>query len=145
LFEARSHKKKIDILQQALLRLLKTPNLNPPIINAAVRLIQQQRGNISVDDLSRELGVNYKYLERQFLRIIGLTPKSYSRIARFQNVMQALRYAAFHAWPSLALDCGYYDQAHFIKEFKAFTGATPSEFIARQNQIAEMLTAPGNV
>jgi methylphosphotriester-DNA--protein-cysteine methyltransferase len=92
-----------------------------------------------------ELIFNYKYLERQFLKIIGLTPKSYSRIARFQNVMQALKYAAFHPWPSLALDCGYYDQAHFIKEFKAFTGATPSEFVARQNQIAEMLTAPGNV
>ncbi len=145
LFETRSHKKKIDILQRALLRLLKAPDLNPPIINAAVKLIQQQHGKISVDGLAGELRVNYKYLERQFLRVIGLTPKSYSRIARFQNVMQALKYAAFHPWPSLALDCGYYDQAHFIKEFKEFTGATPSEFVARQNQIAQMLTAPGNV
>ncbi len=145
LFETRSHKKKIDLLQHALLRFLKTPDLNPPIINAAVKLIQQHHGDISVDGLAWELRVNYKYLERQFLKIIGLTPKLYNRIVRFQNAMQALRHAAFHPWPSIALDCGYYDQAHFIKEFKAFTGATPSEFIARRNQIAEMLTAPGNV
>ena len=92
-----------------------------------------------------ELIFNYKYLERHFLQIVGPTPKRFTRIARFQYVMQTLRYTAFHAWPSIALDCGYYDQAHFIKEFKAFTGATPSEFIARQNQMAEMLTAPGNV
>jgi AraC-like DNA-binding protein len=90
--------------------------------------------------LIKELGVNYKYLERQFLQVIGLPPKVYG-IARFQNVMQALQYAAFQAWPALAMDCGYYDQAHFIKEFKTFTGTTPSEFIARRNQIAEMLTA----
>jgi AraC-like DNA-binding protein len=144
LFETRNHQRKIDLLQQALLQQLKEP-VSHAMTNAALKLIRQHHGNISVDALTRDLGVNYKYLERHFLQIVGLTPKMFARIARFQYVMQTLRYTAFHAWPSLALDCGYYDQAHFIKEFKAFTGATPSEFIARQNQIAEMLTAPGNV
>jgi AraC-like DNA-binding protein len=143
LFETRKHQKKIDLLQQALLQQLKEPASHATTI-AALKLIQHRHGNISVEALMRELGANYKYLERHFLQIVGLTPKVFNRITRFQYVMQTLRYAAFHAWPSMALDCGYYDQAHFIKEFKEFTGATPSEFVARQNQIAEMLTAPGN-
>jgi len=60
---------------------------------------------------------------------VGLPPKVYARIAKFHGFVEELKGRATADWSALALDWGYYDQAHLIRDFHAFSGATPAEFL----------------
>ena len=71
---------------------------------------------IPVDNLARESGLSSRQLERRFLAEVRLGPKLLSRILRFQQVFRAVD-ANEASWPIVALDCGYYNQAHLIKDF----------------------------
>ena len=87
-----------------------------------------------------ELGCEYKQLERSFQTVLGLQPKFFVRLVRFAGVLDELKTAARRPWPEIALDFGYFDQAHFNREFKAFTGVPPSQFRAPAMSITAMLT-----
>ena len=85
----------------------------------------------SVGDLTRELGISNKHLNRLFRRHVGTNPKTLARVQRFQGVVCSLQGAAGpHDWAGVALDHGYYDQAHMITEFKACSGLTPTQYAA---------------
>lgn len=99
------------------------------LLNSAIKLINQTKGQISVANVIGEIGVNYKWLERNFFKRLGLTPKEYIQLQRFISA-----YINLHAEPNdllnVAIANGYYDYNHFLKEFKDFTGKTPVEFIS---------------
>ena len=82
----------------------------------------------NIDNIAARYGITSRYLQKLFLQHTGLTPKLYSKINRFQNslVLVAQKNASL---TSIAYECGYFDQSHFIKEFRSFTGQTPSSFI----------------
>jgi AraC-like DNA-binding protein len=65
-----------------------------------------------------------------FESVVGLTPKRFARVRRFQRVLRQMRQGADVRWTDVALACGYYDQAHFIREFEAFAGLNPSRYRA---------------
>ncbi|MBC9913059.1 AraC family transcriptional regulator [Chitinophaga varians] len=101
------------------------------LLEAAFSYICQRKGVVTVKELTSLLGVNYKWLERNFRYYTGLPPKMFLRQHRFvQACLQLLppRPADFMA---IALDHGYYDQNHLIKEFKQFTGAAPGTFLQK--------------
>jgi len=75
-------------------------------------------------------GVSARHLERVFFARVGLGPKAFARIVRFQNVLRS----SLPDWAAIAADCGYTDQAHLIHEFREFTGQTPAE--GRASQVA---------
>ncbi len=87
-----------------------------------------------IGDLTRELGISNKHLNRLFRRHVGTNPKTLARVQRFQGVVASLHgnTGAPHDWSGLALDHGYYDQAHFISEFKACSGLTPTQYAAAE-------------
>lgn len=99
------------------------------LLNSAIKLINQTKGQISVANVIGEIGVNYKWLERNFFKRLGLTPKEYIQLQRFISA-----YINLHAEPNdllnVAIANGYYDYNHFLKEFKDFTGKTPVEYIS---------------
>ena len=68
---------------------------------------------------------------------LGLTPKLFSRVSRFQKVIQTAHALDDINWTRIALDCGYYDQAHFIHDFQAFAGITPSEYLGPEDAACE--------
>ena len=70
-----------------------------------------------------------KHLIDQFKKYIGLTPKYYQRILRFNEILQQIQKKENITWTQIAYQCGYSDQSHFIKEFKHFSGFNPKEFI----------------
>ena len=70
-----------------------------------------------------------KHLITQFKKYVGLTPKYYQRILRFQEILQKIQHKEKITWTTIAYSCGYADQSHFIKEFKHFSGFNPKEFI----------------
>ena len=77
--------------------------------------------------------LSIKQLERIFPAFVGLRPKQYLRIARFQKILQLRNSEHFENYTSLAYDCGYYDQAHFIHDFELITDLSPREFFKNQN------------
>lgn len=75
-----------------------------------------------------------KHLIDQFKKYVGLTPKYYQRILRFNDVLQQIHLQQQIDWPDVALLCGYSDQSHFIKEFRHFSGFNPSEYLSNEYQ-----------
>ena len=93
-------------------------------IREAVRLLAQwPRG---IDSVASDVSTSRRQLERLFLQQVGLTPKTFARIARFQRALLLERDAPQWDWTRIAQECGCYDQAHLIAEFRQFTGGSPA-------------------
>jgi AraC-like DNA-binding protein len=101
----------------------------------AVRL----SGRITIDRLANSAGISSRQLERRFLTEVGLGPKLFCRILRFQEVFRAVAENP-PGWAELALDCGYYDQAHLIRDFQEFAHQTPAVQLAQSGGLTEAFT-----
>jgi AraC-like DNA-binding protein len=95
----------------------------------------------NIENVATRYGMTSRYLQKLFLNYTGLTPKLYNKIHRFQNSLR-LVIKKDTSLTSIAYDCGYFDQSHFIKEFKTFTGFTPSGYSNKNSPAA--LVPPGN-
>ena len=108
---------------------------NKPIIDAvvkrAIQRIAELKGVVSINSLIADLGTNYKTLERRFRNWVGISPKAFARVIRFKHSYHYYRINGRHDNKQY-LDFGYYDQSHFIKEFKYFIGATPTELASNR-------------
>lgn len=105
------------------------------------RSITDQRGQISVSDLCEFFGVVERTLERTFQRFVGLPPKTFARIIRFQNVVRRIEAADTTSLLDTALDFGYYDQSHMIREFREFAGQSPLAYFEETHRISELFTS----
>jgi AraC-like DNA-binding protein len=108
-----------------LLRLAAAPAPDHAVGRARMA-IERAAGRASIDAAARAAGLTPRGLERAFRRDVGLSPKLYSRIVRFQCVLSALSDGSSMNGAELADACGYYDQSHLCRDIKAFTGAAPS-------------------
>ncbi len=93
-------------------------------VTAAVKFLS--KGSCSIDQTGEHVALSRRQLERLFLKNTGMEPKTFARIARFQRALQLERTCPAWTWTRIAQECGYYDQAHLIAEFRQFTGAVPS-------------------
>jgi AraC-like DNA-binding protein len=105
----------------------------------AVNRVVAREGRVSVDSLSRGLGVSARQLERAFRERVGLGPKRFARVLRFQSVFRRESLDE-RPWAELALECGYYDQAHFIRDFRAFTGQSPAALFRQEGELTRVFT-----
>jgi AraC-like DNA-binding protein len=96
----------------------------------AVDRIAQCAGRVRIEELARSSGYSRKHLATLFRREVGLTPKALARVHRFHAALASLRAGRGVGWAELAADCGYYDQSHLIRDFRAFSGCTPEELVA---------------
>ncbi|WP_341501323.1 helix-turn-helix domain-containing protein [Gallaecimonas sp. GXIMD4217] len=99
-------------------------------IGQALALIQSARGQLSISTLAEQLGAGRRRLERQFKAQLGLSPKQYSRLQRVKGARRLLRSRGEHGLADTAYQAGYWDQAHFIRDFKAVLGLTPGQYLA---------------
>lgn len=99
-------------------------------IHQCVERIEKNAGMINIDALAEELYVGRRHLERKFLQHVGLTPKLFARIIRFNHVLHLIEDKAENNFAHLAQEGGFYDQAHFIKDFKDFTGLNPGSYFS---------------
>ncbi len=88
----------------------------------------------NIENVASRYGITSRYLQKIFLQYTGLTPKLYSKINRFQNSLRLVT-KKDTSLTSIAYDCGYFDQSHFIREFKSFTGLTPSGYASENSPI----------
>ncbi len=98
------------------------------MVRSAVETLITANGQLSVEELSRQTDINRRQLERKFSSVIGLSPKQLSKAIRLQAALKMLLDRKFTRLTALAYEGEYYDQAHFIKDFREFTGLTPKEF-----------------
>ena len=84
----------------------------------------------SVDQVAHQSGISHKHLIESFRRVIGITPKQFQRVHRFQKVIHTIERDKVVNWAQLALDCGFYDQSHFVNEFKRFSGINPTGYLS---------------
>jgi AraC-like DNA-binding protein len=121
--------------------------LRPPRVDAAieecVRLILRTRGQTRIDSLTRRMGVSRRQVERRFLAAVGVSPKSLARIVRFQEVLR--RSPGEGTWVCVALDCGYYDQAHLLRDFRDYVGVAPTRFRAAEGDLGRQFTSPARL
>ncbi len=101
-----------------------------PLVASAVARVERSRGRVSVGALASEFGLSARQLERRFARSVGLGPKHLCRIMRFRRAFEAALAAPAPDWPAIAQDCGYFDQAHLIHDFRQLAGRTPSAILA---------------
>lgn len=102
----------------------------PPdaVVLGASEIIDGSLGAVSVDELRRALFVSERTLERRFRNEVGLSPKEAARVARFRAATRRLLANPEASQSTIAYECGYYDQAHFNREFRAFAGVSPGEW-----------------
>ncbi len=137
LHEARSFHARKHFVEQALLRHMH--HENDRAVETLVTRIIASEGLRSVTELAQDIGLSTRQLERRFQTQVGLSPKLLARIIRFQKIFKAVETNP-HGWSEVALNCGYYDQAHLIHDFKAFSGQSPSTFLLEQTVMSAHLT-----
>lgn len=108
-------------------------------IEAAVDLILRRAGGVRVQEVARAMGLSTRQLERRFLHRVGVPPKLFSRLVRFQKVFQAVE-SGYANWAAIAAECGYYDSAHLIKDFREFSGQTPACLFQEETMLTHLFT-----
>jgi AraC-like DNA-binding protein len=104
-------------------------------VTRAANHLRHARGIISVQELADEAGLSLRQFQRRFQAQTGLNPKHYARICRIGQAVHRKELEPAASWTELALECGYADQSHFIRDFKALTGHLPREFLRGQSPI----------
>ncbi|QNI36684.1 AraC family transcriptional regulator [Edaphobacter albus] len=121
---------KFDLLEKFLLDQLQHSRVSAlnGIVHYSLQTIHAAPHIATVAELARTTGLSSRRLSQLFTEHVGVSPKLYCRIQRFQHVVQQLHRATEIPWPELALACGYYDQSHFANDFRAFSGLSPTSY-----------------
>jgi AraC-like DNA-binding protein len=128
---ADDNRQRIQIITHFIEGKLKAEPNQSPAITAAIRSIIQTGELVRVATLADRCCLSERQFERNFKALAGFGPKLFSRIVRFQAATRAHR-ISYPSLAQLALTCGYYDQSHFIQDFKEFSGYYPREFFVGQ-------------
>jgi AraC-like DNA-binding protein len=125
LAEARRHAHRIQLVENFLIA--RASNARPdPFVSAAVSWIEESRAMARIEELARRVGLSQSALERRFRRVVGASPKRFASIVRLRHVLHLRAKGA--DFTSIAHEAGYYDQSHFIKDFRRFSGLAPESF-----------------
>lgn len=99
------------------------------LISMEARRLWEETGAVNLAALAHDCGLSDRQFRRRFESAVGIPPKRFSRLVRFQRVFEQRREKDALAWSEVALDCGYYDQAHFNRDFRAFSGVRPRDIV----------------
>ncbi len=141
ILKASANSERIKLVEAFLLSRLTDSQTIDRIVKATVETILSGSGQLSVEALSKQTNINRRQLERKFSLAIGLSPKQLSKTIRLQATLKMLLNKNFTSLTALANQGEYYDQAHFIKDFKEFTGLTPKEFYGNSFQMTSFFIA----
>lgn len=128
LCEAQHDAARIAVVEEFLLSRLNS-NASDPMVLLAVQLIRQSNGSAKMTSLAEKLNISQSRFEKRFRKIVGCSPKKFASLVRLNHVITSD--AAKSDLMSIGLDAGYFDQAHFIKDFKSYTGQTPEQFFGK--------------
>ncbi len=121
---------KFRAIEKWLDRQLNADDFYLEVIRYAIEAIENSPTQINLSKLSEKLGYSQKQFIQLFKKYVGLTPKQFHRIVRFNEILAAVENKETISWTMVAADCGYFDQAHFIKDFQSFSGINPKKYLS---------------
>ena len=127
LYKAGSDRQRVNIVEQFLVNRLSTTSPDALVLTA-LDTIHKAKGNIRIAILAKQLHTSQSPLEKRFRKVVGTSPKKYACIVRLKHVLEIGKGKA--SLTEVGYEAGFYDQAHFIKEFRDFTGESPEQFFA---------------
>jgi AraC-like DNA-binding protein len=132
LCDATSSRSRFELLAETLLNRLCRGVEQHYAVSAALEMFGKNNGGPRVREAAKYLGLSQRRLIEVFKAEVGLTPKLFSRIQRFQQTRTVVQRNSSPDWAALALDLGYFDQSHLIREFVEFSGLSPTDYLNRQ-------------
>lgn len=129
---SNSTKERLRIVIEFLFKRLRSLTVEEKLIQHTINAVYDNNGLINSNQLSDYLYLSPKQVERKFYKFTGFSPKQFSKIVRFESSISAI-FRGHTTLTSLACDLGYYDQSHFIKNFKEFTGLTPKDYFSNED------------
>jgi AraC-like DNA-binding protein len=134
LLEAPTPEGKFQIFEACLLAHASKPLLRHPAVNFALNEFGDLQGAPSIAQVTSQIGLSSRRFIDVFNDQVGLTPKLFCRVQRFQKVLRRIGMGREVDWSDIALDCGYFDQAHLIHDFRAFSGLSPTAYAAHRTE-----------
>lgn len=132
---AQSHTQQVRLLEESLLSRMRRPLEHHPAVALALESLSKFNPGTAVRQLARDAG----YSQRRFIDLfrgeVGLKPKLFNRIQRFQRVLEQIHSCAHGNWTQVALSYGYFDQSHLIRDFLAFSGVSPAGYVRRLDDL----------
>lgn len=127
--EAAADRDKLRVVELFLLSRLNPVPVDPLVVNA-LSFLHQSKGAIKITELTKQLRISQSTLEKRFRQVVGTTPKKFASLIRFKHALHS--HQPEDLLTGLAYEAGFYDQAHFIKEWKVITGETPEVFFKKK-------------
>jgi AraC-like DNA-binding protein len=142
LHEAQSVDLKFQILQNWLIKIAKRPLQHHRAVKFALEQFQRKPGVLSTAELAEKTGFSQRRFIQIFKNEVGLTPKLFSRVQRFQSIIETIARREKIDWLDLSLENGYFDQAHFNHDFQEFSGLTPRNYMSLRTEHLHHVRAP---
>ncbi|WP_212927821.1 helix-turn-helix domain-containing protein [Oceanobacillus sp. J11TS1] len=134
LLEVEMPAAKFRVLEHYLLEMINQASALHPAVVFALKKFQDFPYQLKIADVTDQISLSSRRFIQVFKEEVGMTPKQFYRIQRFQNALQLINDGDQVDWTTLALTCGYYDQAHFIHDFRAFSGLSPTVYHMNQEK-----------
>jgi AraC-like DNA-binding protein len=129
---------RLDIIEKELVLVLIRNNNNAERFQKIFRALKQSENPLQIADFCRKNNIGIRNLERMHNKYVGVPANTYGTLNRFHSSLNRLLFRDFSKFSDLAYDNGYFDQMHFIREFKRFTGGTPKDFVSKNNSILQI-------
>jgi AraC-like DNA-binding protein len=133
---AINNTQRLKIITEFLEKKLVKSEKQPPGVFEVIKYVIQTNGMTKIDELAEKNFRSTRQFERNFKRFSGFSPKLFSRIIRFQTALAAYNNKE-KSLTDIAYECGYYDQSHFIQDFKEFSGHTPKDYFSGKTESTE--------
>jgi len=145
LVKGDNYQKAVEEVEDFLIGLRLNILFDPKQVRTAAKLLYHTRGQFRVAELADYCHLSVRQLQRQFDQTTGVSPKTLARAIRFESIRERLMFDPDANLTDVAYEFGYTDQAHFIKDFKAFTDKTPGEFALEMQQLRNVFRENENV
>lgn len=133
--EHKQSERKFAIVEEHLVQNYLDRMIVNPCVEYAIGRLVADPASVTIANLTGKIGYSQKHFISMFTRQIGITPKGYLKLMRFQKTIEMIESTLDLDWPQLALTAGFYDQAHFIHDFKTFSGFTPADYSRRKGEL----------
>ena len=139
ILQANDTDKRIKIIEDFMLDILKDQAAIDNIVKSTIDALFSTRGSTSINSILKDELYKRRQLERKFFKQVGMSPKQLGKVIRLQTALKMLLNHRSGNLTKIAYESDYYDQAHFIKDFKKFTGTTPKQFLKDDNMALSAL------
>lgn len=136
--EATGVEARLDILEKELLLLLDNNNHIPENFRQIFNELKKNNSSLQISEFCKQNNISIRKLERMYNKYVGVSAKTYDTLNRFHSSLNQILYNDYSKLSDLAYDNGYFDQMHFIREFKRFAGNTPKNFVNQKDSILQI-------